>query len=91
MSNHPPLKVKIRDAEDIVYEGEADRISSTNEDGKFDVYPMHANFISIVKKELILYRNKEKVKELKTEQAILKVKQNEVHIFLGIEIFSIDE
>ncbi len=42
------FKVRIRDTESTVFDGEADRISSFNEMGPFDIYAMHANFISIL-------------------------------------------
>ena len=91
MSNKQPIKVKVRDTQNILFEGDIDRISSFNEIGAFDVYPMHANFISILRKELTLYHQKQKVKELKFEQAIMKVKKDVVHIFLGIEVLQLDE
>lgn len=84
------FKVKIRDTESIIFEGEVERISSYNEVGPFDIYPMHANFISIIRQELILYDNHEKVKELKFEQAVMKVKQDSANIFLGIEVLFMD-
>ena len=84
------FKVKIRDTENIVFEGEVERISSYNEVGPFDIYPMHANFISIVRQELVLYNNNKKVKELKFEQAVMKVKQDSANIFLGIEVLFMD-
>ena len=84
------FKVKIRDTENIVFEGEVERISSYNEVGPFDIYPMHANFISIVRQELVLYNNNQKVKELKFEQAVMKVKQDSANIFLGIEVLFMD-
>lgn len=86
-----PITVRVRDTENVLFEGEIDRISSFNEVGPFDVYPMHANFISIIRQHLTLYRKKEKVKELKIDRAILKVKQDSVHIFLGIEAFAIED
>lgn len=88
---HKPITVRVRDAETIVFEGEVDRISSFNEVGRFDIFPMHANFISIIKQELTLFKGHEKVKELKIEQAILKAKQDIVSIFLGIEALMADE
>jgi F0F1-type ATP synthase epsilon subunit len=91
MSNLKPIKVVIRNTQGIIFDGEVDRISSFNEVGRFDVFPMHANFISIIRQELILYHKNEKVKELKVEQAIMKVKQDLVHIFLGIEMLYIEE
>ena len=85
------FKVKVRDTENIIYDGEVDRISSYNEVGPFDIYPMHANFISILRQELVLYSNNTRVKELKFEQAVLKVKQDTANIFLGIEVLFMDE
>ncbi len=91
MSNKKTVKVKIRDTENIIFEGDTDRVSSFNEVGPFDIYPMHANFISIIRKELALYSLGKKIKELTFEQAVMKVKQDIIHIFLGIEVLSLDE
>jgi F0F1-type ATP synthase epsilon subunit len=86
-----PIKLIIRDTQNILFEGEVDRISSYNEMGRFDVYPMHANFISILTQEITLYHKHEKIKELKLDQAVMKVKQDIVHIFLGIETLFLEE
>ena len=91
MSDKVLLKVKVRDNENILFEGEVDRVTSFNEIGRFDVYPMHANFISIIRQELTLYHKNEKVKELKVERAVMKVKEDIVHIFLGIEALLLEE
>lgn len=85
------LNVKVRDAQNIIFDGDVERISSYNEVGPFDLYPMHANFISIIWKELALYHNKEKIKEIKFEQAVMKVKKDVVHIFLGIETLIVED
>lgn len=86
-----PIIVIVRDAENIIFDGEVDRISSFNEVGRFDIYPRHANFISIIRKQLTLYNNHQIVKDLKIEQAVLKVKNDNVSIFLGIDTIMIDE
>jgi F0F1-type ATP synthase epsilon subunit len=91
MSDKVLIKVNIRNTEEILFDGEVDRITSYNEVGRFDVYPMHANFISIIEKELTLYHNKEKLKEIKLERAVMKVKQDIVHIYLGIEALLMGE
>ena len=85
MADKKTINVTIEDTENIVFQGEVDRITSYNELGRFDIYPMHANFISIITTQLTLYQNKQKLKELKVEQAVMKVKKDEIHIFLGIE------
>jgi F0F1-type ATP synthase epsilon subunit len=91
MSIKKLIKVQVLNSEDILFEGDVDRISSFNEVGAFDVYPMHANFISIIGKQVTLYNNHKKLKELTFEQAVMKVKQDTVYIFLGMEVLMIDE
>lgn len=91
MGNKKIIKVVVRDTQNIIFEGEVERISSFNEMGRFDVFPMHANFISIIHQELTLFHEHKKVKELKLEQAVMKVKKDIVHIFLGIEALFIEQ
>lgn len=85
------LKIKIQDANSIVFEGEADQVSSYNEMGQFDIYPMHANFISLIKKSVNIYKNKQLLKEIKLETAILKVKEDNLDIYLGLESLDIED
>lgn len=91
MTDKKLIKVIIRDTENILFEGEVDRITSFNEVGRFDVYPMHANFISILSQKITLYNKHALIKELDIEQAIMKVKQDSVTIFLGIESLILDD
>ena len=86
-----PIKVKVRDAENVIFEGEVDRISSYNEVGKFDIFPLHANFISIIRKGIELFKDHQKIKDVKIDQAILKVKQDAVNIYLGIETMALGD
>jgi F0F1-type ATP synthase epsilon subunit len=90
MANKKTIKLTIRDTQSIVFEGEVDRISSFNEVGRFDIYPMHANFISIIRQEITLYQDKRLIKSIKIEQAVLKIKQDVANIFLGIETLLIE-
>lgn len=85
------IKVVVSNTEEAVFEGEVDRLSSFNDVGQFDVYPMHANFISIILKELTLYKDNKLVKEIKLEKAIMKVKQDVVSVYLGIESLAIED
>lgn len=91
MSDQKPIKVTVRNTDEVLFSGDVDRISSFNEMGRFDVYPMHANFISIIEKQLALYLKHEKIKELKLERAVMKVKQDTVNIYLGIESLFIND
>jgi F0F1-type ATP synthase epsilon subunit len=91
MSDPKLIKVSIRSTEDVLFEGDVDRITSFNEVGKFDVFPMHANFISIIEKQITLYHKHQILKEMKLERAVMKVKQDSVHIYMGIEALLIGE
>jgi F0F1-type ATP synthase epsilon subunit len=91
MANKALIKLKIRDTDSIQYEGEVDRISSYNEMGQFDVYPMHANFISIINKSISLYLHNKLIKKMDIEKAVMKVKKDEAQIFLGIEALLLEE
>lgn len=91
MADKKLINVKVRDTENIFFEGEIDRISSFNEVGPFDIYPMHANFISIINTKVTLYNKKKVLKELTFEQAVMKVKRDIAHIYLGVEMFLIED
>lgn len=91
MADRKQFTLIVRDTESTIFNGSVDRISSFNEVGPFDVYPMHANFISILRQGVTLYSQKEVIKEMKFEQAVLKVKADNAHIFLGIEVLALEE
>lgn len=43
------LTVRVSKANNIVWEGKAQSVSSENAQGPFDILPMHANFITLLK------------------------------------------
>lgn len=90
-SNYPvvhtneKLKVVVKSPEGIVFDGEVYALTSKNVGGLFDVLPFHSNFVSIIKELLLLYETKENPKEMKIENGVMKVSENDVEIFLGVE------
>lgn len=91
MADQSRINLIVQDTESIIFNDKVDRITSYNEMGKFDVYPMHANFISIIAKQLSIYQNHKLIKEIPIQQAVMKVKKDEVRIFLGLEMFYLDD
>lgn len=83
------LKITIHDAEKIVYEGEADAISSYNERGIFDILPYHTQFISIIKKTIIVHKKGQEKKEFTIDAGVVEVLRNEVNVFLGIDVVKV--
>ena len=80
------LSVFVVTPEQVVYEGEAEAISSVNNKGPFDILPMHEHFISLVKEKVIVHKkiNGEK-KEIPIKSGIMKNQDNRINVFLGFE------
>ncbi len=79
------LSVIVKSRDGIVFEGKARSVTSNNEKGRFDILPNHANFITIINKELIIERSKAKKEYIDVENGLLKVADNKIEVFLGIK------
>ena len=82
--NIEKLDVLVRDRGGILYEGKVDSLSSYNDSGPFDVLPLHANFISLIKKSVSLRLRGKIVEELPIETGVIAVRENEIQVYLGI-------
>jgi F0F1-type ATP synthase epsilon subunit len=81
------LKVKVfwlPTTKEVFFEGDAEAVSSENQLGKFDILPYHSNFISLIFNELIIITPKKERIVYRFEKGVIKVKKNEVTIFLGL-------
>ncbi|KKU51058.1 MAG: hypothetical protein A3H69_04840 [Candidatus Sungbacteria bacterium RIFCSPLOWO2_02_FULL_47_9] len=78
------LSILVRDREGILFEGEAESVSSVNETGKFDVLALHANFISIINEYITLRTPDGITKTIPLRIGIIKVRENLVEVYLGI-------
>ncbi len=78
------LHVRINSPDKVIWEGEAESVSSINSQGPFDVLPYHANFITIVEnKPLRIKTEKEKV-EFTYQRAIIYIHSNTVSIYVNL-------
>ena len=82
--SQPLILLKIQTREGFSFNDKVKAITSFNEKGIFDVLPRHENFISVIKDKIIIHTKDGKDKEMKIDNGVLKVYENEVHIFLGI-------
>lgn len=80
------LNLFIISPEATLFEGEVEAITSINNKGTFDVLPLHENFITIIKDKVVIHHKigGEK-KDLTLNSGIIKVSQNRVNVFVGIE------
>lgn len=79
------LNVRIDSPERVIWEGQAQSVSSKNSQGPFDILPHHASFITLVegKPIEISTETREKLK-FTFERSILFVKQNQVKIYTNL-------
>lgn len=80
----PLLSVRISNPQRVIWEGEAEWISSENTQGAFDVLPMHANFITIITNKEIRVKTREKILTYTYPQSILYAHNNKVSVYTNI-------
>lgn len=78
------LDIMIRTRAEVLYQGKGKTLSSYNEVGRFDVLPMHANFVSLISKSIDIYQSDGILKQIPIDEGIMRVKQNKIEIYLGI-------
>jgi len=78
------LFVQILSAKGVLWEGEAEAVSSVNSQGPFDLLPDHAHFISLVRKKPVVILMKDGEKSLKFDTAVIRLFDNKVTIYVDI-------
>ncbi|TMI87026.1 MAG: hypothetical protein E6H08_19900 [Bacteroidetes bacterium] len=81
------IQLTIKSPLELLYRGVVEALTFFNESGKFDV-PLHANLISIIKDKVIIYEKSNTQKEIKIEEGIVKIFENNVDIFIGVKSIS---
>lgn len=76
------LQVKILTPLMLLFEGKALSVSSVNSEGRFDILPQHANFITLIARQPVEVRDAQQaVKTFNFSQAIIYSKDNQVVIY----------
>ena len=75
--------ITIRSADTINIENELVRaISAKNSNGPFDILPLHADCISVIEEELVLYPKETEKRNILIHKGVLRVEKGNVYIFL---------
>jgi len=61
-------------------------VTMANRIGVFDILPQHANFISLIEKQIIFYIDSKNKKIYRFKSGIVEVSNNSVKIFLESEL-----
>ena len=83
-ANEASILLRIQTKEGISFNENVKAVTSFNEKGIFDVLPQHENFISVIKDKIIIHTTDGKDKEIKIDNGVLRVYENEADIFLGL-------
>lgn len=79
------IEVKIHDREGLVFEGQVRAVSAYNDRGLFDILPVHSNFISVLRKKLILHKTDGSKQEIHLDSGVVRVLLNKATVFVGIK------
>lgn len=79
------VHIVIKDRERQVFEGDVKSISSVNKKGPFDVLPVHANFITIIRQKLTLHKLDGTNQEMYLDNGVMKVRENQIEVYLGVK------
>lgn len=80
-----PIHLRVVTRGELVYEGDVISMSSANDKGKFDVLIRHANFITLIRDEIIIRDTGGEERVIKIGRGILKVFENEANAYLGVK------
>ncbi|OGG04368.1 hypothetical protein A2Z33_04295 [Candidatus Gottesmanbacteria bacterium RBG_16_52_11] len=78
------LHVRINSPEKVIWEGEAEWVSSENTAVKFDILPMHSNFISVIEKKPIRVKSGGKEESYSFDRSVIYAHKNSVLIYTHI-------
>ena len=57
-------------------------VTMANRIGKFDILPLHANFVSVVSQKLVIVEENGASREIKFEKGLIEASNNVVKIFV---------
>ena len=78
------LGVRIQTPEGVVWEGEAQAVSSENTAGAFDILPGHANLITLIERKPIVIQGERGERMFNFDRAIISLKDNWVSVYADI-------
>lgn len=84
-NNSKTLFVTINSRKGKVFEGNAVSATSFNKVGRFDVLGEHANFITLIEKEVLIKKRDGTVDPIPVDNGVMRVLNNQVDIYIGIK------
>ena len=78
------LNLFVRSRTKTYFQGRVKSVSSLNQTGAFDILPMHANFITLITKYLIIDRTLPTEKKIEFDSAVVSAIGGKVDVYVGV-------
>jgi len=78
------LELFVRSRTKNYFQGKVKSISSVNQTGEFDILPLHANFITLVTKYLIMDKSLPTEKKIEFDSAVVSVIGGKIDVYVGV-------
>lgn len=88
MADKKILTLEILAPDKVIFKGDIQHLSSTNQNGNFDMLPDHIPFVSLIRSYIDLLTVDNKKISYKINTAVLHCKDNFVTIFTDIQSIS---
>ncbi len=82
-TSNPLIEIVVKNKQNVIFNESVVALTSYNEQGVFDILPMHENFISIIKDKVIIHKKTGENYEIKLTTGVLKAADNKINIYLG--------
>lgn len=78
------LELFVRSRTKNYFQGKVKSVSSVNQTGEFDILPLHANFITIATKYLIMDKSLPTEKKIDFDSAVVSVIEGKIDVYVGV-------
>lgn len=78
------LTLNVRSRTKTFFQGKVKSVTAINKTGLFDILPLHANFITLVSKYLIIDKGTPTEKKIEFYSAVVSVMGTRVDVYVGV-------
>lgn len=78
-----PLMLHVQSRDKVMYDGVINSLSAQNQNGRFDILPLHSNFVSVIEGKISFITAEGQTQEMNLNSGVLRVIENRIEIYIG--------
>lgn len=78
------LDFHMRSRTKVYFKGTIHSVTAYNDKGELDVLPMHTNFVSIVKKYIVLDKGLKTEQKFEFDSGVMSVQDGKIDLYVGV-------